>query len=121
MTGNAEYLVAWAVYLGFAVLLVAQLFALTRARSFFAQVMIRGHFIVLAFTPAEIVAFPGHYAPAILTLAMDVLLKGAGSTLEGAMALLVAYLAMLVGVGVYRLVRGQQKAVKVAPADQSVG
>ena len=60
MDSGFEYLLAWVVYLGFGVLLGAQLFAVTAARSFFAKAMIRGHFIVLAFTPAEIAEFPMH-------------------------------------------------------------
>ena len=67
MDSSIEYVIAWVVYLGLGVLFGAQLFALTAARSFFTKAMIRGHFIVLAFTPAEIAEFPGHYAPAVLT------------------------------------------------------
>lgn len=113
MADSLEYYVVWAVYLGFGVLFATQLFALTDARSYFTKVMIRGHFMVLAFTPAEIAEFPGHYAPAALTLAMDLLLKGAATTLQGGLMLLVAYLAMLASTGVYGLVgRGQ---TRVAP------
>ena len=82
MDSSIEYVIAWVVYLGFGVLFGAQLFALTAARSFFTKAMIRGHFIVLAFTPAEIAEFPGHYAPAVLTLVMDVMLQGAATTLQ---------------------------------------
>ncbi|MEJ6671484.1 MAG: hypothetical protein QNL18_11195 [Pseudomonadales bacterium] len=111
MMGSLEYFVVWAVYLGFGVLFMAQLFALTAARSYFTKVMIRGHFMVLAFTPAEIAEFPGHYAPAVLTLAMDVLLKGAATTFAGGFILLVAYLAMLASTGVYGLVGRRQNRV----------
>ena len=105
MDSSFEYLLAWVVYLGFGVLLGAQLFAVTAARSFFAKAMIRGHFIVLAFTPAEIAEFPGHYAPAVLTLMMDLLLRGAATTLQGGVTLLVVYLAMLVSVAVFGFAR----------------
>ena len=116
MDSGFEYLLAWVVYLGFGFLLGAQLFAVTAARSFFAKAMIRGHFIVLAFTPAEIAEFPGHYAPAVLTLGMDVLLRGAATTLQGGVILLVVYLAMLVSIGVFGIVRpGDKRATTNAP------
>ena len=66
-------------------------------------------FIVLAFTPAEIAEFPGHYAPAVLTLVMDVMLQGAATTLQGGVILLVSYLAMVVGVGVFGIARPRNK------------
>jgi len=105
MDSSFQYLLAWVVYLGFGVLFATQLFALTAARSFFTKAMIRGHFIVLAFTPAEIAEFPGHYAPAVLTLMMDLLLRGAATTLQGGVTLLVVYLAVLVSVGVFGFAR----------------
>jgi|OM-RGC.v1.028070607 hypothetical protein len=109
MDSSIEYVIAWVVYLGFGVLFGVQLFALTAARSFFTKAMIRGHFIVLAFTPAEIAEFPGHYAPAVLTLVMDVMLQGAATTLQGGVILLVSYLAMVVGVGVFGIARPRSK------------
>lgn len=121
MDSSFEYVLAWAVYLGFGVLLAAQLFALTAARSFFSKAMVRGHFIVLAFTPAEIAEFPGHYAPAVLTLVMDLLLQGAATTLQGGVILLVFYVAMLVSVGVFGIVRSRDKGATTDAPDQAGG
>ncbi len=118
MGSGVEYVIAWAVYLGFGVLFMAQVFAFTRARSFFTKAMIRGHFFVLVFTPAEIAEFPGHYAPAVLTLGMDVLLRGAATTLQGGVILLVVYLAMLVSVIVFGIVRPRNKDLNTDSSDQ---
>ncbi len=116
MDSSLEYFLAWGVYLGFGALFAIQLFALTASRSFFAKAMIRGHFMVLAFTPAEIAEFPGHYAPAVLTLIMDVLLQGAAATLQGGVILLVAYLAMVVSIGVFGILRPSNKGATSSAA-----
>ena len=80
-----------------------------------------GHFIVLAFTPAEIAEFPGHYAPAVLTLVMDLLLQGAATTLQGGVILLVFYVAMLVSVGVFGILRSRDKGATTDAPDQAGG
>jgi hypothetical protein len=47
---------------------------------------------------------------------MDLLLRGAATTLQGGVILLVVYLAMLVGIGVFGIVRpGDKRTTTNAP------
>lgn len=70
--------------------------------------MIRGSFFVLAFTPWTLQDPSGYFAPALIILMMDFLLKGDASTLEGGLALLIVYLGMVMAVTVYAALRRRQ-------------
>ncbi len=119
MAFSLEYWVAWACYFGFGGLFAWQLFALTEAWSFLGRALIRGSFFVLAFTPWTLQDPSGYFAPALIILMMDFLLKGDASTLEGGLALLIVYLGMVMAVTVYAALRRRQRPKKSSTENTS--
>jgi len=111
-----DYALAWLIYLSFGVLFGWQVRRFIRQWGNLARWLCLGSFWVLAFTPWELAEYPGYFAPALVTLMMDLLLKGSANTLEGGLVLLIAYVSMVVGVVVFALVK-RSKAVPQAASD----
>ena len=68
-----------------------------------------GELCGIAFTPWTLADYPGHMAPAVLVLAMDLLLKGGGNTLEGGLVLAMTYGVMLLFVMTMALRRSKSE------------
>lgn len=100
---------AWACYCAFGGVFAWQLFALTKTWHFLGRLVIRGSFFVLAFTPWTLQEAPGYFAPAVVILLMDLLLKGSANTLEGGLALLIVYLGLVMAVAVYAFLRRRKR------------
>ena len=110
--GSWDYALAWLIYFSFGCVFAWQLHRLLTNWGVIARRLVLGSFWVLAFTPWEIAEYPGYFAPALVTLVMDLLLRGASNTLEGGLVLLIAYLAMTAGVLVYAYVTHQNSSAK---------
>lgn len=114
-----EYPLAWAAYViaglglgGLLWLALAKLGWTTRA-------WLMGSYLVLAFTPWTLAGYPEHMAPAVLVLAMDILLKGGGNTLEGGLVLVITYGVMLFLVMLLSVRKSKQKAINPAETHAS--
>ena len=90
-----QYPLAWATYLVAGAGLGGLLWLAFTRLSRVARYWLLGSYAVIAFTPWTLAGYPDHMAPAVLVLAMDLLLKGGGNTLEGGLVLAITYGVML--------------------------
>jgi hypothetical protein len=104
-----QYPLAWATYLVAGAGLGGLLWFAFARLSWVARYWLLGSYAVIAFTPWTLADYPGHMAPAVLVLAMDLLLKGGGNTLEGGLVLAIAYGVMLLFVMTMALRRSKRE------------
>ena len=103
---NFEYLIAWLIYLGAGVGFAFVWWQVTENwRNTGWRELSRGFCIVFVFTPWHAGEQAGYYAPAIVVLAMDVLLGGVGGGLEGGIVLLASSFVMLLILIIRQFVR----------------
>ena len=68
-----------------------------------------GQLFCARFYPMDFARSPGYFAPAVVILLMDLLLKGSANTLEGGLALLIVYLGLVMAVAVYAFLRRRKR------------
>ena len=90
-----QYPLAWATYLVAGAGLGGLLWLAFARMSWVTRYWLLGSYAVITFTPWTLADYPSHMAPAVLVLAMDLLLKGGGNTLEGGLVLAITYGVML--------------------------
>ena len=110
-----QYILAWATYLVAGAGLGGLLWLAFARLSWVARYWLLGSYAVIAFTPWTLAGYPGHMAPAVLVLGMDLLLKSGGNTLEGGLVLAITYGVMLLLVMIMALRRTKREREMNAP------
>ena len=115
---EAQYLVAWLIYVVSGGLFTWVVIVFSRSLRAWFRDLIVGSAMILIFTPWHFGDLSQYWAPALLVLLMDVLLEGTETGLQGGVVILCMTTAM-VGVVLIRILLRRRKSVRNMPVSEA--